>query len=116
MKPLHCSAALYLLVSASAFAGQVKTDDEAFKLAIAAVHKYQLTTLDDDCVLVDTIEKLSYFDINLRERHTPSCGGDPETGPRLFNVRVRKRDGKMTSDAYDGTTFKPIDRKLTPSR
>lgn len=115
MKPFHCLVALCLLVSTSAISGPVRTDDEAIKLAIDAVHKYQLTKLDDDCVLVAAAEKPSYFDVTLRERHTPSCGGGPETGLRMFNVRVRKRDGKLSSDVYDGTTFKPVDRKLKRS-
>lgn len=42
--------------------------------------------------VIDVIEKPSYFELVVHERHTPACGGTPETGPRLFNVRVRKRD------------------------
>lgn len=116
MKLIHCITVSLLLVSVSAAAARVKTEDEAIKLAIEATHKYRLTTLNDDCVLVYAVEKHSYFDVTLRERHTQRCGGDPETGPRLFNVRVRKRDGGLTSDAYDGVTYRPLNRKLKPSR
>jgi hypothetical protein len=112
MKPFHCLSALLLLASTLAFAGQVKTEDEAVKLATDAIHKFHLTTLKDECGLVGVIEKPSYFEIVVRERHTKICGGAPETGPRLFNVRVNKRDGLLTSDVYDGVSYKPIDRKL----
>jgi hypothetical protein len=112
MNPFHYLASLLFLASASAFSGQVKTEDEAIKLATDAIHKFHLTTLKDECGLIDVVEKPSYFEIVVRERHTQSCGGSPETGPRLFNVRVRKSDGRLTSDVYDGTTYKPVDHKL----
>jgi hypothetical protein len=52
----------------------------------------------------------------VHERHTAACGGTPETGPRLFNVRVRKRDGQLTSDVYDGVSFQPVDHQSGQSR
>jgi hypothetical protein len=99
------------LVAASAFSGEVKTEDEAIKLATDAIHKFQLTTLKDECGLIDVIEKPSHFEIVVHERHTQSCGGSSETAPRLFSVRVRKRDGRLTSDVYDGTNYRPVDHK-----
>lgn len=110
------SPAVLLLASALAFAGQIKNKDEAVKLAIDAIHKYHLTALSDECGMADVIEKPSYFEIVVRERHTKNCGGTPETGPRLFNVRVRKYDGQLTSDVYDGINHKPIDHQLVPTR
>lgn len=112
MKPFHCLSALLFLASASASSGQINTENEAIRLATDAIHKFHLTTLKDECGLVDVIEKPSYFEIVVRERHTPDCGGTPETGPRLFSVRVRKCDGRLTSDVYDGTNYKPVDHKL----
>jgi hypothetical protein len=111
MKSFHHFPALLILVSTSAFAGQVKTEDEAIKLATEAIHKFHLTTLRDECGLADVNDKSSYFEIVVRERHTPSCGGAPDTGPRLFTVRVRKRDGQLTSDVYDGTTFQRVNHE-----
>lgn len=116
MKPFHCLSALLILVSTSAFSGPVKTEGDALKLATDAIHKFHLTTLKDECGLVDVIEKPSYFEIVVHERHTQSCGGAPETAPRLFNIRVRKRDGRLTSDVYDGVSYKPVDRKLGPPK
>ncbi|MBA5605612.1 hypothetical protein H3H36_09585 [Duganella sp. FT3S] len=111
MKPFHWLPALVLFVSTVAFAGQVRTADEATRLAAEAIHKFALTTVKDECGTIVAIEKSSYFEITVRERHTQNCGGTPETGPRLFNVRVRKQDGRLTSDVYDGTTYKPVDHK-----
>jgi len=116
MKPNYFIAALCFLLSTSAFSAQVTSDTEATRLAIDAMHEYKLTTLNDDCVLVAAAEKPAYFEITMRELHSKSCGGDPETGPRLFNIRVRKRDGRLTSDAYDGTTYQRVNRKPKPSR
>lgn len=111
MKPFYCLPALLLLASTAAFSAPVKSEDEAIKLATAAIHKFHLTTLKDECGLVDVVEKPTYFDIVVRERHTPHCGGTPETGPRLFSVRVRKHDGWLTSDVYDGTSYRPVDHQ-----
>lgn len=111
MRPFHCLPLLLLLASTSAFCAQVKTEDEAIKLALAAIHKFHLTTLKDECGLVDVKEKPPYYEIVVRERHTEACGGTPETGPRLFTVRVRKRDGLLTSDVYGGTSYRPVDHE-----
>lgn len=117
MKPCHClCATILLLVSTSAISGQVKTRDEAIKLATDAIHKFDLTTVKDECGSIAVVEKPSYFELVVRERHTPHCGGAPDTGPRLFNMRVKKQDGKVTSDVYDGTSFKPVDHKPVPAR
>jgi hypothetical protein len=109
-------ASLLLLVATSAFSGEVKTEDEALKLSTDAIHKFHLTTLKDECGIAEVIEKATYFEIVVRERHGPGCGGSEETGPRLFNVRVRKRDGRLTSDVYDGTHFEPVDHEPGKAR
>ena len=72
--------------------------------------------LNDECGLIDVIEKPSYFEILVRERHTQACGGSPETGPRLFSVRVRKQDGQLTSDVYDGISYMPLDHPPVKAR
>jgi hypothetical protein len=116
MRRFHYLFALSVLASASAFSAPVKTQDEAIRLTVDAIHKFHLTALSDDCGLIDVIEKPSYFELVVHERHTPACGGTPETGPRLFNVLVRKRDGQLTSDVYDGVTFRPVDRQPAQAR
>lgn len=112
MKTFRYLPALLLSASTLAYPAQIKTKDEAVTVAAAAIRKFQLTTLKDDCGLIDVFEQASFFEIVVRERHTPDCGGTAETGPRLFNIRVRKRDGRLTSDVYDGTNYKPVDHKL----
>lgn len=100
------------LVSVMACAGPVTTEAQATKLALDAIHKYHLTTLRDECGVADVSEHKAYFDVDVREVHSPACGGAPETEPRLFTVRVRKRDGGLTSDVYDGATYQPVNRPL----
>lgn len=106
-----CLATLLLVSSAAAFSEPVKSREEAAQLAIHAIRKFDLTTLKDECGAIAVIEKPSYFEIVVRERHTRDCGGTPETGPRLFNIRVKKQDGRLTSDVYDGTSYMPVDHK-----
>ena len=89
----------------------MKTEKDAIKVAVEAIHKFQLTTVRDECGVLNVIEKPSYFDVIVRERHVPSCGGTPDTSPRLFTLRIRKRDGRLTTDAYDGVHFIPADTK-----
>jgi hypothetical protein len=110
MRPSHSLAALLLLASTSALSAPVKTEAKAIRLATDAIHQFHLTSLKDECGLIDVIDKPSYFDIVVRERHTQYCGGTRETGPRLFSVRVKKNDGQLTSDVYDGVSYKPVDR------
>lgn len=116
MKIVRLLLIALVAVSASAFAAKVTTEDEAIKLATEAIHKYHLTALKDDCGLIDVNDRRSRFDVVVRERHTPACGGDPQTQPRLFTVRVRKRDGQLTSDVYDGVNYRLVDHKLKSSK
>jgi hypothetical protein len=109
----HLATPVLLASTVACAAAPVRTGHEAIRLAAAAIDKYELTSLRDECGLLSAREAKSYFDVDFRERHTPSCGGDPETKPRLFTVRVRKRDGRMTSDVYDGVDYRPLNRKLT---
>ena len=100
-----------LVACSSGFCAQVRSSEEAIKLAVDAIHHFELTTLKDECGVIAVDEKPSYFDLVVRERHTPECGGTSETGPRLFSIRVSKQDGRMSSDIYDGTCFRPLDHR-----
>jgi hypothetical protein len=97
---------------ASAFAEKVTTRDAAINLAVKAIHQYHLTTLKDDCGRLDVREEASWLDVDVVEVHDAACGGDPQTQPRLFTVRVRKSDGRMTSDVYDSVSYLPVDHEL----
>jgi hypothetical protein len=111
MKAMHWLLPALAVAPVSASAAPVTSESEATTLALTAIHKYHLTTLKDECGVADVTEHKSFFDIDVRERHTPACGGDPETKPRLFTIRVRKRDGRLTSDVYDGVTYQPVNRR-----
>lgn len=39
--------------------------------------------------------------VELRERHDATCGGDPQTSPRMFDVIIDRQNGQMASDAAD---------------
>jgi hypothetical protein len=100
---------LALLLAGPALGAPVKTEAEAAKLAGQAVLRYYLTSLREECFVLDVEELKTYFDVGVRERHNAECGGNPEIAPKLFNVRVRKKDGRLTSDVYDGVTYKLMD-------
>lgn len=104
-------AILLLSASALAWSGPARTKDEAIKIAVGAIHQFKLTTLRDECGVIDVVERPAYFELSVRERHGGNCGGTPETGPRLFSLRVRKHDGKVTSDVYDGTNYRSVDHE-----
>jgi hypothetical protein len=112
MKRIYFLFTVLLLICSSAFSSPVKTEGDAIKMAIAAIHHFHLTTLKDECGSVGVSEESTFFQVELRERHTKACGGDPETSPRLFSIRVRKRDGRLTSDVYDGTNYRALDHSL----
>jgi hypothetical protein len=90
-------------------AAEVRTEEQAVKLATEAISRYQLTTLKGDCGVIQVTSMRKRFDLVVRERHTAACGGDSETEPRLFTLRVRKRDGQITSDVYDHVTYRLVD-------
>jgi hypothetical protein len=113
-----CIAAALLIVNASnAIAGEtcpiaqraIRSIQDAKALAIEAVSVYKLSPIPLKCVeyqAIDASEKSTKNDNNggpywiiFHERHNTSCGGDPNTGPRLFTIKVTK-DGRMSTDAY----------------
>jgi hypothetical protein len=88
-----------------------KSETDAIRLVADAIRTFALTTLKDECLLMESNEKPGYFQVEVREHHTRACGGNPETEPRLFGVRVMKHDGRLTSDVYDGVRYQPVDRQ-----
>jgi hypothetical protein len=119
---LSCLACLS--VPASAFAGKpclsrstaVRSIAEAEALAARAAQVYRLSPIPLKCVVYQSVgdsahvEAGSYW-IVFRENHTPECGGAPQTGPRLFTIKITA-GGRMETDAY-GTdtangTYRPL--------
>lgn len=93
------------LVSFSGFATNkvvsVKTEDQAVDKAVDVTTKYRLTSDKTECLLFDTFDMKTYWDVRVRENHTPACGGAPEFSPTLYFLRIRKEDGHVTTNAYD---------------
>lgn len=87
-------------------------EDEAILRVSAVVKKHRLTELADTCLLymVDQADADS-IDIDVREKHDATCGGDPATSPRLFSFKLERATGRLTTDALDPADpeFKPID-------
>ncbi|SAM67030.1 hypothetical protein CHUV0807_1698 [Cardiobacterium hominis] len=87
-----------LAASFSAVAAPVNSEDAAFTAALAALEKHQLTSLKTECLFFDAAEEGDNYQINVHEKHDASCGGDPNTAPRLFTLTVAKADGKVSVD------------------
>lgn len=87
-----------LAASFSAVAAPVANEDAAFSAAITALEKHQLTSLKTECLFFDAAEEGDNYQINVHEKHDASCGGDPNTAPRLFTLTVAKADGKVSVD------------------
>ena len=93
---------------------QVSGADEATLLVSAAIRSNRLTTLPDECLQYSVSTSEAEFVVEVRENHRrPECKGDPQTTPRLFDVRVDRNTGAMTTNANAvPDTFRP----LPPSR
>lgn len=87
-----------LAASFSAVAAPVNSEDAAFAAALAALEKHQLTSLKTECLFFDAAEEGDNYQIDVREKHDATCGGDPQTAPRLFTLTVAKADGKISVD------------------
>ena len=82
-------------------AQSLKSPDEATIAVSNAIRSGKLTTLPAEC-LQYSVEQLSaeQYLVEVRESHRrPECHGDPSTSPHLFDVRVDKRSGKLTTNA-----------------
>ena len=88
-------------------AGQEASASEASEdktvLAVSrAIRRNHLVSKPDQCIAYqfDGSSLKDAFVVDVREDHSHSeCGGDPQTSPRLFTVRVSKKTGKMSTDA-----------------
>lgn len=98
--------------SVAAVPVQTLSDDGAVELVNAAVKKHQLTALSESCLnyRVDHADAAT-VDVDVHEKHDATCGGDPETSPRLFSFRVDRASHRLSTDALDlaDGEFKPIE-------
>jgi hypothetical protein len=92
-----------------------QSDEDRTVLAVSqAVRRNKLVKLADECLSYefDGSRSKDEFFVDVRENHgNPKCGGDPNTSPRLFTVRVSKETGEMSTDenSADGE-FHPLPR------
>jgi hypothetical protein len=79
----------------------IKDDDAAAVRAADLTTKYHLTKIPTLCLYFDTVDEGDTYLVRVREKHSKACGGDPETTNTVFFLRVRKRDGRATTTAYN---------------
>lgn len=84
-------------------------EQRALRSAREAITTHALTTLSLDCVKlgIDSTSADGY-ELTAYEIHDAKCGGDPQTAPRLFSMRI-ERDGKIWTDAQsDAGELEPL--------
>lgn len=88
------------ILSQVCFSNTTRIEDESIALekVIQSIYKHKLTTLKKECLLFIPDDKGDYYEIEVREKHSEKCGGDPQISPRLFNYEVDKQTGKMRTD------------------
>ena len=72
---------------------------KATNLARAAIDKYKLTSLPQECLsfLPDQPDD-THYSVEVLENHTQSCGGDPNTAPRVVTLLIDKATGAVQKD------------------
>ncbi|ALF87216.1 MULTISPECIES: hypothetical protein [Ralstonia solanacearum species complex] len=82
---------------------------KAIDLAVAAIQKYKLTSLSPDCLsfIVDQ-EDATHNSVEVLENHTPACGGDPATAPRVVTLLIDRNTGALQSDKDSPGAFTPL--------
>lgn len=79
--------------------------------AYDAIHDNRLTSVKDECLAFDVDDSNDgYILIPVRENHSkPQCGGDTGTSPKLFDLRIRKSDGRIyTNQGSDPDDFRAL--------
>ena len=64
-------------------------------------NKFKLTKTDIACLNFKVIEKQDKNKsvIDVKEIHNSTCGGDPNTSPRLFSIVIDEVNNEIWSDA-----------------
>jgi hypothetical protein len=106
---------LTLVVACAQGMPPIRNDGDAAVRAATITRQYHLTTLKTACLYFDTDDEGTYYLVRVREKHSRACGGDPDTSPTVFFMKLRKRDGHVTTTAYnvDGNfqRLKPPDQR-----
>ncbi|OCS44478.1 hypothetical protein [Ralstonia pickettii] len=95
--------------AASAPAVSEAEQAKAVDLARAAIEKYKLTTLSQECLsfLVDRADD-THNSVEVLENHTPACGGDPNTAPRVVTLLIDKNTGALQKDDPASGEYVPL--------
>ncbi|MHA6909312.1 hypothetical protein ACQUJS_12920 [Ralstonia pseudosolanacearum] len=97
--------------AAPASAPAVSDADQAKAVdrAVAAIRQYKLTSLSPDCLsfIVDQ-EDATHDSVEVLENHTPACGGDPNTAPRVVTLLIDRNTGALQSDKDSPGEFAPL--------
>lgn len=83
-------------------------EDKTLLAVSKAIRKNNLTDRKDECLAYqfDPGTGKDFYLVEVRENHRyAKCGGDPNTSPRLFSVKMEKKSGRMSTDqgSTDGT-------------
>ena len=99
--------------SSAAKASTEIDEDKALLAVSAAIRKNHLVDDKPDQCLAYRVDGKAMKDaylVEVRENHRhKECGGDPQTSPRLFSVKVVKATGAMSTDANSPSgEFRPL--------
>ncbi|CAH0445981.1 hypothetical protein LMG10661_02117 [Ralstonia syzygii subsp. syzygii] len=82
---------------------------KAIDLAVAAIRQYKLTSLSPDCLsFIVGQEDATHDSVEVLENHTPACGGDPNTAPRVVTLLIDRNTGALQSDKDSPGEFTPL--------
>lgn len=93
----------------AASAPAITTWHDAELVAVSAYRDYKFTEVRAECVsFLQNEETPTAFIFELRELHSPTCGGDPQFAPRLMALGVNKADASLLSDRNDELDLRPV--------
>ena len=95
--------------AASAPAVSEADQAKAVNLARAAIEKYKLTSLPQECLsfLVDRADD-THNSVEVLENHTPACGGDPNTAPHVVTLLIDTNTGALQKDDPASGEYVPL--------
>jgi hypothetical protein len=81
--------------------GEKTAESKFIKLARSITVDFQLTPLPLECLEFELLDERNKGKrvIDVRERHSKSCGGDPGTSIRIFSIAIDEKTGRVWSDA-----------------
>lgn len=104
--------AISIGLAAAWFGARSSTDkplDESAAVTLVddAIVTNRLTTLPLHCLaLSPSPDGLTGYLVTVRELHSKECGGDPNTSPRLFSIKVDGASKALKLEQIDGTEIK----------